>query len=161
MTKNQLTRAARYMGIAAGLLVPALVVAQSLPSPQSLQAGQLLRANDVLLLREGLDNALSRITALESAAVTKSRVYNNVADSAPIASGATATATASCDGASDLAIACSCGGTQGGSGVSSMNTRSFLLRNGAAAVSTCACNGEWLGTGTATVTSQVTCLTGP
>lgn len=161
MKKPSFALLVRYLGVAAAILVPALVVAQSLPSAQSFQAGQVLRANDVLLLRDALENALARIAQLEATAVVKSSIYNVVGTStATLSTGQRANATAACD-AGDVAIACSCGGAAGGVGAVDMDTRSFLLRNPPAAASTCDCNGEWLGAGTAQVSTQVTCLDVP
>src|SRR4051794_22702419 len=68
MKSKRTLNIARYLGVGAAMLVPALVVAQQQTSPPTSRFGEgdLLRASEVRQLRDALNEAILRINTLEA-----------------------------------------------------------------------------------------------
>jgi hypothetical protein len=150
MNKGQLPTIARYLGVAAAVCVPALVLAQALPLPANLEPGDVLRAQDVLQIRNALDNALGRIALLEARAINKSGLRPETAVVAAPPN-ATPAVVASCD-ADELMFNCGCRGLSSingdpltGTNNTSMDLRMVLVRD-ANATPSCTCQAQNVGT---------------
>lgn|SRR5690606_3950369 len=102
MKKSLLLSLSRYLGIAAAGLVPALVVAQSLPPVNNIQPGRPVQASDILLMRTAIEQ-------LQGAAILKSRIYQ-VGAVAPAPAPAIADALARCNNPNDIMLHCGCRG---------------------------------------------------
>lgn len=150
MKKGRTPNIARYLGVAAAVCVPALVLAQALPPVNNLEPGDVLRAQDVLQIRNALDNALSRIALLEQRAINKSGLRP---ESAVVAAppNATPAAVAECDD-DEIMLNCGCRGLVNttadplnGTNNTSLDLRMVLVRN-ATGTPSCTCQAQNVGT---------------
>jgi hypothetical protein len=159
---------ARYLGLGAAILVPALVVAQQQVNPPTVPFADndILRASEVRQLRNALVEAIARINSLEQnagPALTKANVYSIEGRSEPIpANSAEALAQVRCVGESDILLTCGCQGLLEG-----INSPQFELRRVDAIqnpndASECVCQAENVGTNVARVlVARGSCLTVP
>jgi len=140
--KPKASSIASYLGIAAAVLVPALVVAQQ----QRFAAGNVLTASS-------LNSLVDRIAALEAqlqtqqqgGGVSKGQLYFTPPVANTLDPGEVGNVRATCnESAADIMLSCSCGGQTPGSnsGNSNLDTRSSVVQNPAGAPSTCECSGE-------------------
>jgi hypothetical protein len=149
MNKGHALTIARYVGVATAVCVPALVVAQ-LPPASNLEAGDVLRAQDILQIRNALDDALRRIALLEQRAINKAGLRPEPAVVAAPPN-ATPAAVAECDD-DEIMLNCGCRGLTNitadplnGTNNTSMDLRMVLVRNAADAAS-CTCQAQNVGT---------------
>ena len=144
MNTSKMLKIARAAGIGAAILVPAWVVAQTLPN---FAPGNLLRAQDLQDLRSNLDG---RIRALEGRPANPSAPNLVVSVGAPANALASSPVSASAACSTGVAVSCSCESTG-----TFTRLLDVVLSNG-----TCFCQyfNEDL-TRTTTVTASANCLT--
>jgi hypothetical protein len=138
-----------YLGIAAGIAVPAVVIAQQQqrnpPVDGTFAAQTLLRAADVEQLRDALADAVARINELQASALTKGNIYSPTpASSGPIAINGTGTANTSCSD-NDILVGCSCEGRFNGTNQLAFDLRRISASNRLDGASFCTCQGVNVG----------------
>jgi len=141
MKPNALT-IARYVGIAAAALVPALVVAQQ----TQFNAGSVLTATS-------LRNLETRIGQLEAQALSKQRLLEATLDQALVQPGEVALVTASCD-PGEIVLGCLCTGSAGSQNLDLRIAGS----NNQAANSNCQCRAQNVGTVAETLIASASCF---
>lgn len=146
--------AIRYLGAAVAVLVPALVLAQTIPD---FSPGNVLRARDLQLLSDALRTVLSNVADLENRVgnlvLSKDRVYP-VTGPVTVASGAAAAPSTSCEANADIMLTCGCDGN--GSSRMVVHTLTVTGSDNAAARTTCTCN--MVSSGTTIARAVATCL---
>lgn len=169
MNQKRAQRWATYIGIAASVAVPAVVIAQqdqaqrNPPADGTFAAQTLLRAGDVEQLRDALADAIARINDLQSnAALTVSALYNPPVVTTLAVPGAIVVAQATCSNDSDVMINCGCRGL----GVTGSNSTVFQLRQQridlpATGRATCVCQGANSGSNDSNLASAPTCIRVP
>lgn len=167
MDQKALKRAAWYLGVAASIAVPALVIAQQQRNPPAdgtFAAQTLLRAGDVEQLRDALADAIARINALEANAgvvLDKANMYEVSGDSGPISQNANALGEARCQDENDILTGCSCEGRFNETNQLSFELRRVAASNRANGVSFCSCQGVNVGSEGRSLRATAQCLTVP
>ncbi len=158
----------QYLGIAASVLIPALVIAQQQrnpPADNTFAPQTLLRAGDVEQMRDALADALVRINQLEANAgnpLSKATLYTVSVDSGAIAQNAAGTAQVSCAADSDILVSCSCVGREGAANSLQFDLRSVDANNRLDGESFCRCQGVNVGSNVArNLIATASCLPVP
>jgi hypothetical protein len=145
----------KYVGTAVAVLVPAIVVAQSMPD---FVAGNILRARDLQTLSDALEQVLPRVSAVETRVgaltLSKDRVYSPPAGNTPVSDGAGATASSSCMAPADIMLTCSCNGA--GSTQIVLHTITVTGNDTPGTAAQCTCN--MVSSGAVTARALATCL---
>jgi hypothetical protein len=142
---------AMYLGVAASISVPAVVIAQQQqrnpPADGTFGAQTLLRAADVEQLRDALADAITRINDLQAnVTFTKGNIYAPTpGTSGPIAINGVGTATTSCED-NDILVGCSCEGRFNGTNQLAFDLRRVSSSNRLDGTSFCTCQGVNVGT---------------
>lgn len=170
MKNNSARTWAQYLGIAASIAVPAIVIAQQQqrnpPADGTFAPQTLLRAADVEQLRDALADAIARINELQANAgvtLTKENLYERVNESAPAAPNAVALANSACDDNNDILVGCSCEGRLDGTNNLAFDLRRMSMNNRSDNSSVCTCQGlnTALDNGARTLRAVAQCLTVP
>jgi hypothetical protein len=162
MTTNKSHVWTRYLGIAAAVFVPAMVIAQQLPPDNTFTPNALLRAESLEQMRDALAVALDRINALEQQRLTRENLYE-VRGEAPLSvAGGSSTAQAVCND-NDVLLNCSCHGELPPNGTNSTVqtlTRIVTRNTRDGSSSDCVCQAEIAASGRVLV-ADATCLLVP
>jgi hypothetical protein len=144
----------KYAAIGAAVLIPTLVIAQQRqtqpPGPAVFAPGLVLKAGDILQMRDALADVITRVNTLQANSggiLVKGNMsmYPVEGDSGPIATGGNALAQAFCLDNNDVMVNCGCEGRLNGANQLSFELRRISSTNPVSERSGCTCQGANVG----------------